>query len=411
MPVAKKIVVKVPCHHCKTPMPEKELIRKPSGRLWCKGCDNRWNPIAVHTRSPKPVKLKIKTGFCVTCDKRFPLSKLTKCKETFQLYCEEHVPGGRRKKIDKSDTFGWYVLACEPGSEGRVKKNLLRKLRIENGMNLVKKLIIARQFEDRIVPVRGESVHEEGGFGSRMDALAVAKVKCQQICRETGIEHRYSAFPDKAEEKGKESNTWQFRISTIPEAKEMRTIGVKRYPGYIICKLDATPEFGRILKKVGQQWGLLLQPVHQNFTVSVTYSKRKGGWMWKVKGDGKTLIFKGGPKDNRSEAVTAGQDAKAKAMEVKPVPLKTEEAAREMLNQKVFGQLTKDKETREKATVNFRRGSKVEVIYGEFAGQQVQVTSIDRSDKKNVQVWIDVMLCGQPVPYAVPYWHLQLLKY
>lgn len=386
------------CVNCKFSFEKKKIVKRSSGRLMCVRCN------AKHPE----------TGCCVTCDKRFNLDGLIKCPDTFMLYCEDHAPGKRKKKIEKSDTFGWYVMQVEPGKEGIVKKNLARKLRIAGQSSLLKRCIIARHFQDMIVPKRGEVIATEGGFANKLLAIQAAKAKCQQIFHETGIEHRYSAFPDKAEEKGKESNTWQYRISTIPEEKELRTVGVKKYPGYLICKLDFTPEFTRILKQVPMQWGMLLAPIHQNFLISVSYSKRYDKWKWMVKQDGKTVVAESTPmqmQDTREAARTCAEEAKAKLMEFKPIPLASEEAARELLNQQIFNEVSKNPAERDKAIVNFRVGSEVEVIEGTYKGIVSKVLKIDRSDKVKVKVWIEILVLGHPVPYELDFWQLKTISY
>lgn len=417
MTATKKTAEKFPCHHCRTPLIRRQLILSPSGRLWCKPCSSRWQPVSTNStgseyRKAKPKKIKVTTGCCVVCDRRFLLKDLIKCPDTFQTYCEDHNPRRRIKKAEKSSTFGWYVLSVEPGSEGKVKKNLLRKLRIHNATSLVKRIIIARQFEDRIVPKKGEIVAEGSGHIDKRNATNEAKVRCQQICLKSGAEHRYYALPDKADEKGKESNTWGWRVVTVPADKEMRTIGVKKYPGYLICQLDFTPEFDRILKKVPQQWGLLLKPVHVGHLIQVTESVRYGGWMWKVRQPGdRTIVAKGGPKQTREEARTAAEDAKAKIEEFKPVPLDSEEAARELLSQQIFNDLNKNPQERDKAIINYRVGSTVEITEGAFRGVTTKVEKIDRTDKVHVKVWVNVPVCGHPVPAVIEYWQCRTIAY
>ena len=120
---------------------------------------------------------------------------------------------------------------------------------------------------------------------------------------------------------------------------------------------------------------------------------------------------KGGPKATREEARTAGEIAKAKIEEFKPTGMKTQEAARVMLEQQIFNEMQKNPAERDKAEVNFRRGSLVEIIDGAFKGVQGKVTSIDRSDKTAVKAWVEVPVLGHPVPCEIEFWMCKVVSY
>jgi len=91
--------------------------------------------------------------------------------------------------------------------------------------------------------------------------------------------------------------------------------------------------------------------------------------------------------------------------------MKDRESAELLISQKTVNAIAKDKTERNKAIYDFRVGSKVQVIHGPFEGMESTVKKIDREDKVNVKVWIDILILGHPIEQECEFWQLNTLSY
>ena len=389
------------CEKCRKATPKKMLIKRYTGKTYCGKCQSKFPELSS----------------CVHCFKTFPIGDLEK-DEDGQMFCEAHIPTKQRKVVE-DDAFGWYVLAVEPGTEGRVKKDILRKLRIGGHKHLMKRIIIARKFEEAVVRKRGELVGEGIGDNPK-HAADLAKMAIQKLGgREdmgddevTEVQSlRYTVFRSRNAE-GLERNDFTYQIRTVSPDKERKTIQVKKYPGYLICQMEFTADLKRAVASVRGAWEFLLRPVVVGHLIEVKFSKRKGGFVYKVRTpDKKTVVASGGPFVDKAKAQTVAETARDRVEAFKPTPMKTKEAAEVLLAQQTVNAIAKDPEELNKAIYNFRVGSKVKVVHGPFTGAESIVTKIDREDKVNVKVWIEIPILGHPIPQEVEYWHLSTISY
>lgn len=384
---------KIRCTRCSKPFLKRQLVKRVlSDNYCCKKCTDKFP----------------ESGYCSVCSKQFPADELEKNLDGL-IFCSEHFP--RRVKTVKSDSFGWYVLQVEPGRERKVKKDILRRLKIENKTHLVKRLIVPTKFEERIVPVAGKMVLE-GRAETRAIAAKTAQMKAASLEVKNGAEYRYVVFQSKGEERGKEGNDFTWQVKTVPAERRLKMLQVKKFPGYLICKLDYGADMQVIIKRTKHAWGLLLKPVVVGHLIQITWSKRRGGFMWKVRTpSSKDIVAKGGPRAEKDQARSDAEVAKSKVEEFKPTPMKDRESAELLIEQKAVNQVARNPEVRDKASVPFRVGSLVDVIEGDMIGVRSTVEKIDRTDKVNVKAWITVPVLGHPVPYELEYWKLKCVKY
>jgi transcription antitermination factor NusG len=389
-----KPVKKVRCMRCKRSNLKSKMVKRIlSDVLVCHGCSVKYPEMA----------------FCAKCNARFPAEKLDKAADG-QIFCEQHMPE-RVKKV-KPDTFGWYVLQVEPGRESKIKKDILRRLKIENKKHLCKRLLIPKKFEEKVVSLPGKLV-VEGKEPTQRQAVFAAQCKLASLESEgTGVEYRYSIFRSRGVEKGREGNDFTWQIKTVPLEKQLKTLQVKKFPGYLLCQIDYGADMKAVFERTRGAWGLLLQPVVVGHLIEVKQSKKTMWWNWKVRTpDSKDIVVKGGPRQDKDQARSDAEMAKAKIEEFKPTALKTREAAEILIQQKTVNAIARNPEEINKANINFRVGSDVEVIYGQFKGVKSKVMKIDREDKTNVKVWIDIPVLGHPVPVEVAYWELKTVSY
>lgn len=372
----------------------------------------------VHTHNLRSRKREeIKYG-CPICFKSYYKVELVRHPDTGASVCENCCPDRSRKKKE-DDSAGWFVLGVEPGREGKVKKAIIRQAKIEQKTHLIKRIIIARKFEEAVVGKKG-IILDYGEEPSRADAFLVARRKLMSFLKEEFTEdhpgYRYIVFRSRSEERGRESNNWTWQIKTVPEEKERRTLQVKKYPGYLICNIVYDADMKRIIDRTPNQWGLLLQPVHVNHLVEVKFSKKRGGWVYKVRVPAetvkeRTVVAEGGPFLERETARAHGQQAKAKVEEFKPTGLESKEAAEILIAQKTFNQISKDPEERDKAVVQFRVGSEVLAIEGQFKGTRGKVLKINKVDKTQVEARVEISVMGCPLQVDIPFWNLQTVNY
>ncbi len=384
---------KVRCGRCNRPSTRRELTRrKISNLLVCKKCN----------RIPEQ-------GFCVKCSKQFPADQLEK-NDDGQILCPDHLDEPREKQ-DK-DLFGWFVLAVEPGCEGRVKKDILRKLRIQDKKSLMKRIIIPKKFEEMVVNKKGVKV-AEGQDSNRAECFRQATAAIDKLEAEgSTLQYAYSTFRSEGIEKGREGNDWTWVVKTVPPEKERRTLQVKKFPGYLICQMEYCADLNRVVEITRGAWDFLLKPVVVGHLIAVKYFKRKGGFMWKVlTPDKKTVVAKGGPFREKGVARNHAETAKAKIEEFRPTPMKTREAAEILIAQKTVNAIARNPEERDKAIINYRVGSTVKVIHGTYQGLESKIEKIDREDKVNVKVWLNVPVLGHPIPVEFEYWQVETLSY
>lgn len=384
----------MPCVRCTKKFEKTQMVKRIlSGKWCCKKCASKFP----------------ETGCCAVCNKVFPAADLERDADRM-LYCSEHLPVVVRKKKEVSDTFGWYVLQVEPGQEGKIKKAILKKLKVENKKNLCKRIIIPKKFEEMVVNQKGIQVAT--GFAPTQQAAAHDAQMRMPDCEAEHGECRYSIFRSRSDEPDKEGNDFTWVIKTVNPNKEKKTLQVKKFPGYMICQLDYGADMKVIIERTRGAWGLLLKPVVVGHRIETAFSKRKGGWVYKVRTpDAKDTVARGGPYAEKAQARTAGEAAKAKAEEFKPTPMKTREAAELILAQKTLNAIAKNPEERDKAIYSYRVGSTVKVIAGAFEGTITKVTKIDREDKVNVKAWVNIDILGHPVEQELEYWQLELVSY
>lgn len=368
----------------------------------------------VQPKSKKKVVKKPLKMACVFCDKVYYMAEFIQCPETLQYYCENcPAPTAVKepKKIPK-ENFGWFVLAVEPNKEGLVKKGLLRQLKIDGRKELVKRIYIPRKFEEVVLQKKGVEVAKgEGDNQHHCSIQAQNAIRELEQNNDSPIKYRYTIFRAPPIEKGRESNTFAYKVSTINEEVERKVIQVKKYPGYLICQLTYCPELETTLKKVRGQWGLLLKPVVVGHLIQVKYSKRVGGFVWKVLDPASKSVHAKGMKGTEPSARSEAEKAKAKLEEFRPIPLKTKEAAELLISQKAVNQIAKDPVERDRAIINFKVGSTVEVTDGVYKRVQGQVIALDKSDKTNVQVSVQTRLMDQLVSVSVPHYLVRVVAY
>ena len=303
--------------------------------------------------------------------------------------------------------IGWYVLAVEPGREFRVKKELVRKSKIENLTNEIKRIIIPKLVREEIVPIRGHVVAEGEAPDPRSCHLH-AQAKCRELAgvqpEEDYSGYRYSVFRPKGKEAGRESNNWAWKVKTVPEGKESKILERVKYPGYLICHLTYTPEVKAVIDKLRGSWGLLLKPVTEKCRVQIVKSQTTGMFRWKLRSTGTNeVVDKGGPYADRARCVSEADKAKARVEEFKPTALKSKEEAVVLLEQKILNQLKADRAAREARHVSVRKGDLVRITGGAFRDVTGKVVGIDKSDPAAPLVQVAVEVLGHPLTVAVPH--------
>lgn len=371
----------------------------------------------------KPRKPKRTHQLCCGCMRMKPVETITP-NENGSPRCDECMPQDvpvrkvTKKEIkDSAPKPKWFVLTCQPGEDGRVKKALVRKAKIESMTAFIKRVVIPRAWRELVVPKKGDVVAEGTEESDARTCHLKAQAKCRELAGlsegdpdETGIlgGYRYSVYQPKSKEPGKESNNWTWKVRTVPPEKESKILQVKKYPGYLICQLIYNPEVDKIIKGLRNSWGLLLPPVVTGHRRKVYQSKLTGLWRWNVKTpDGKRVISKGGPHFDRRKAEGEADTALSEAEEFKPTALKTREEAELVIAQKVYNQLKGDKKAREKRTLAVRKGDPVKVIDGAWRGAKGVVIGTDKKDPSTPLIVIKTRMLEVDLEISVPHYEVE----
>jgi transcription antitermination factor NusG len=345
---------------------------------------------------------------CIGCDKLFSREEMTP-NENGSLRCPNCI--GTRKRVKKEKPAGhlWYVMQVEPGYDGKAKKDLLRRLRIEGDSHLVKKAVIPRLLKDDMVAPAG-MVMDTGTEETHKDAFRAGEAEALRLlgwtkgAEEPQWREHYRLTIHHDEKTGK--YVWKVRTK---EPAEYKTIAVKKFPGYVLLHALWGKELDNYIGKTRYSWGLLLRPVVKDLKTEVTKSQRKGGgWLWKVRTANLDAIVARGRKDSESGAWEAAKSAKASLEEFRPTALKTQEAAELLIAHTAVSQIMRDKQEMQKRTLAFKPGHEVEILEGVWKGNKEAVVSkIDTTDKTKPVVWVTVKMWGNPVTVEIPHHSLK----
>lgn len=408
-----------------TKKPIKKVTRKPPARVTKKP------PVKKRKATrpkPKPVMTQCMGQGCngkltmyLKTDLYLTEGGSPRCEKCWHAEFPDKVVKPLTKKAVKAEGVAklrWYVLQVEPYAESRVRRDVLRRAKIDNLKDQVVKVIFPKKFDEIVVPVKGEVVAEGEAESPRTCHLRAQK-KCQELVglrpQEVSDEGRgkypgytYSVFRSKGKETGREGNNWTWKVRTQPPGKVRKTAQVRKYPGYLIVNLYYTPEVETMLKRIRGSWGVLLRPISGSYRVQVKQSKNVAGrWNWRVRNVETKEIVKKGKARSEELAKDAGQQAKDRLEAFKPLPLKSKEAAEILIAQKALNQIAKDPKERDKPVVNVKSGDTVTITDGAYKGAKGLVVSVDKkTDPTTPEATVMVSLLGRHVEIKVPYYEL-----
>lgn len=161
----------------------------------------------------------------------------------------------------------WYVIAVEPGTDRRVRKEILMVRARESLENKIGRVVCPYEAKDVELPTSFEKVEE----GVEAEANAAKQTALDRAWDMSGYSrdgrkfdpegYRTTIHPTKGVEKGRIGNTWTWKVSRVVENK--RTVSAKSltFPGYVILNLHFDDETFHLLKKVRGMWGFLPLPI------------------------------------------------------------------------------------------------------------------------------------------------------
>lgn len=407
-PTAKKKKPKAPatftCPGCgRKGVPTGDGYTFPTGRVICPKCKAKRDEI-VGSLPPPPPKVKRKTRR------------------------EEPPPGPKRKgkkpparpwqelqaeaAAAKADRPMWYVLQVEPGNDRKARKDLLRLSRINRLTNKVKRVIVPTKLAEVVVKPSAVTVAE----GWDTDPVTCKHVGRRKAVELTPEELRgadggsatpglwVSVFED--DRKG-----WGWKVKKAGEGEPRRaTRSVKKFKGYVFCKLVYDADTAALLKKTRYAWGLLLQPVVTNIKVVVKTSKATGMSWWVIRHPetNDELARSDRKYDTKAAAREAGLAKKTEMEEFRPTALRTKEEAEMLVAEQFVKDIRKDKAAMNKAVVNLKVGDQVEIT-GESAwrGKVGKLTVLDKTDPTNPVTKLEATHMGVPIELTIPYWDLK----
>ena len=298
------------------------------------------------------------------------------------------------KKTSELDELLWYVMQVEPGQDVYARKDLLKRAKAQTCTD-IKRVLIPRRFHEGMYTPGGELVHQ-GSDVSFKDALNAGVQYAENITEDRyGVEEE-NAWRDYFKLSvffNEKTGTYQWILKT--KEKEVRkVVKVKKYPGYVFVQCRFTPTVADIIKKTKYSWGLLLNKVVESkFLTKITASKR-GGYLWKVTESSTKKLIDKGKELTEVLASAKAKDVIEKASEFKPVAMKTQEAAEELLAQKALNQISKDKDELYKVHVQLKPGDKVRIKDPLWKGAQGEILSINKKDKTNPKAIVAIVVLG-----------------
>lgn len=337
---------------------------------------------------------------------------------------------------EPEDLGTWYVLQVTPGSEAQVRADIMKTLRVKNLERRVRRIMSPGMLKE-VVGIRAGEVLKSGIVAAaewkpgrnRVDPYGPAKLAGLDAARRIFARRnklklaevepaphyaglKVSTFPAKGKAGFVEWKVREYQETNVVA----RTVKVRKYPGYLLVEMDYDEETAHVIKKTRNAWGVLLQPVVTGHNIKLSERKSQFaapgqnlGWRWRVcEPDGGRCVAKGYAQ-SKPEALTAAQDAKAKAEEFKPTRLKDREAAEALIAQTAVNQILKDKEELNKAVCNLRVGNGVRVKVGVFRDCRGMVRNIvrDRTDRTIIKVDCILTILDRPVPATFDHYELE----
>lgn len=400
-------------------------------------------PAAKPTPAPRKSRKKVVYSVCVSCPGVKSLVKHDVAdmerNENGRLMCRKCAGLDDVAPAPTDDGLAWYVINVEPGREGEVRKEILKRVRINNLEASVKRVMSPSQLTERVGPKTGPVVAEGYVEGNpTADTYDRAREAGKLAAAELYLKEHPTADDVTAEDIAGQDSIPGFKVTTFPAKRpgfvewkvrpfnELETVRkvvkTRKYPGYMLVNCEWTPNVAHLITKTRGVWGVLLQPVvtGHHIKISVTKPTKEmaedlGSWAkaaeecanrgarWRVvTPDGGTVVAKGKCR-TKDEARMAAEKAKAVAEEFKPTRLKDKEAAEALMAQKAVNQIVKDKEELMKAVVNVRAGDSIRVKAGAFRGTRGTVVRVIRNpkDKSDVKVECTLTIMDRPVPLTV----------
>ena len=352
---------------------------------------------AKATMTKKPVKTPKKEDFPRHTKKTVRVSKmkLMPCDFCAQLFhsCDNMLfPGTvknacpdcyslsalhRKIKADKpepKEDMMWYVLQVEPGKEGKVRTDIMRKSKQLGIKDLIGRIFSPLKFAEKLVQPQGEII-DQGEEDNPGHAKSICQSKVWQMNRQEGHapeaeRFRYGVFQDQ------KTGKWCWKIRRILDVDpELVVRKVKKFPGYVLINMVFNKDTDTLIKKTKYCWGVLLQTVVEKTFHTVLTESVKYGFLWKVKDSKKKVVAKGHHDDKDG----AREMARTKIEELKafqPTAMETAEAAELLIAQKAVNQISKDKEEMNRAQVPFKKRDKVKIRDGVWQGTIGEVVEI-----------------------------------
>jgi transcription antitermination factor NusG len=355
--------------------------------------------------------------------------------ENGRLVCAACYAPPPKRKAEPAPADKWYVIQVDPGSEARVRADIMKQVRIRNLEGQVRRVMSPSCLVEKVGPRVGETL-AEGTYAvpaaMRLgDAYKAAKEEACVAARAVMAKRNPDAdpadfefmgpteFPDMRVQAfpGKTPGTLTWKVKEYFESESVRkVVRGRKYPGYMLINMDWNVETERLVRKTRNVWSVLLDPVvtGHNITVTERTSKFKQpgqqlGFNWRVnEPDGGKLVAKGWAA-TRPEARAAAEKAKADAEAFKPTALDSQEAAEALIAQKAVNQILKDKEELNKAVVNVRPGDLVRVTAGVYRGCRGEVARVVRNpkDKSDVSVVVGLSILGTKLSVTLPHFEVQ----
>lgn len=305
---------------------------------------------------------------------------------------------------DKAILPAWFVLSCEPGKENAVRKDILKKVKLRKIGDKVLRMFSPMHMVERMVKSLGEVVAMNEGLLNPNDARAEVQSKLWELERESpNKKFHHSMFQDQ------KTGKWSWKIREDLCEEVLAIVKRRKYPGYIIVHMVYDKDTADVFKRQGKCWGLLLQDyVPVGLKVAVSWLASREAWRWTVKNLVGKELAKGhvsgtGPK---AKPANLGKDAawehgrtKAKTLKTDhdlPTGLETEEAAIELINDKMVKEVSKDV-TKKSAlsVVPYGPGDEVIIKHGPWTGNKARVAVIDREkDNPECSVLVTTNVLG-----------------
>ena len=307
---------------------------------------------------------------------------------------------------DCQEELKWYVIQVEPGKDGSVKKEILRRVRIENLESEVKRVLTPTKFQDIIAPKGGDTLGDGSGIVTANEArkianeFAIKKAEDNQVYQEDPDKptHPYKVTVWEEEKTGK----WSWRVRIMNEPTQ-RTIRVLKYPGYVIINMRWGGATENLITKIRGVWGFLIRPVAPDYKIKVNNKPTQKGFRWKLFSINNKETIEFGHEPTELKARQEAEKALSKAIEFVPTPMDTQEAAETLIQEKAVNQIVKDKEEYQKVNLSYKVGDKRVLTNGPYKGVEVVIESVDRSDKTNPKITVGFELFG--VKLSIPLLH------